>query len=86
MLPLASLDFLPDGTNDLFFTFTPSSDDLPNTRLEKVGHDDMNLINNLGSIFYFAFGNLIFLVFLILTKLSDGPISLKISEYFSRWE
>ena len=85
MLPLATLDFLPDGTNDYFFTFTPSDDALPNTRLEMVGNEDMNLVNNLGSIFYFAFGNLFFLMLLPLTELSDRPSFLKIREWFGKW-
>ena len=61
-LPLSSVDFIPEEVTEYLFAFSSELQRVYNERAELVGFEDMNTVNNLGSIFYFCVGNIIFYV------------------------
>ena len=56
-IPLSTLDVVPPEVTEHLFDFSQLLQYPFNERLEFMGHEDMNTINNLGSIFYFVVGN-----------------------------
>jgi hypothetical protein len=54
MLPLASLDIIPPKiSTDLIFEFSDDQDKPFNQRLEEMGYENHNAIQNIGSMIYF---------------------------------
>ena len=58
-IPISALDLVPEGFSKSVFNFSEFELKPYSDRLEILGHDDMNTINNLGSIFYFVLYNVL---------------------------
>ena len=67
MLPLANLDVIPpEISTEPIFDFSDDDDKPYNERLEEMGYDNHNAIENIGSMVYFiAFTILLLIISLI---------------------
>ena len=74
MLPLASLEVIPpELSRDLLFKFSDDLDEPYNFRLEDMGYDNHNAVENLGSTLFYLF----YVLIIILVS-----IFLSVYEYF----
>ena len=63
LIPFASLDIIPSElSTDLIFTFSENKDYPYNSRLEELGFDSHNMVQNLGSMFYFILISFILMI------------------------
>ena len=69
LIPMASLDIIPSElSTDLIFSFSDDKDYSFNSKLEELGFENHNTIQNLGSMFYFILISLIMMLISLLMK------------------
>ena len=69
LIPIASLDIIPSEiTTDLIFDFSDDIDYNFNARMDELGYENHNTIENLGSMFYFILYSLILVILSLILK------------------
>lgn len=63
-IPISTLDVVPEEITLILFMFSEMKQRTFSERLEILGHETMNTVNNLGSIFYFV------IIYIVLTYFS----------------
>ena len=69
LIPLASLDIIPSElSTELIFNFSDDKDYPYNSRLEQLGFESHNMVNNLGSMFYFILISIFQMLFALILR------------------
>ena len=70
LLPISSMDLIPpEISSDILFSMSIDDDQPYSAILEDMGYETHNFIYNLGSIFYFLLGIVLFMILINIIKL-----------------